>query len=318
MISENQIDDVQRATVYDNSGDKIGKAGQVYLDDATGTPSWITVNTGLFGTSESFVPLENARFDGTDRVEVAYAKSQVKDAPRVAADGHLEVSEEAELYRYYGLSEGTSTTGGADYATTTGTTTGTAGYAEGSGGEATTGTAGVGTTGTAGYEGTSVAGGVDRGVDRDRDSDRDLDRDRDRETVGHDTSGPTTDQAMTRSEEQLNVGTERVAAGRARLRKYVTTEQQTVTVPVTREEVRVEREPITEANRDAALSGPDISEEEHEVTLTEERPVVSKEAVPVERVRLDKETVTDQETVSDEVRKEQVDVDSGAETARRD
>src|SRR4051812_37183111 len=177
MISENQIDDVQRATVYDSSGDKIGKAGQVYLDDATGTPSWITVNTGLFGTSESFVPLENARFDGTDRVEVAYAKSQVKDAPRVAADGHLEVSEEAELYRYYGLSEGTSTTGGADY----GTTPGTAGYAEGSGGEATTGTEGVGTTGTtgtAGYEGTSgAAAGL--GVDRDRDSDRE------RETVGH-------------------------------------------------------------------------------------------------------------------------------------
>src|SRR3954468_4961494 len=164
MISENQIDDVQRATVYDSSGDKIGKAGQVYLDDATGTPSWITVNTGLFGTSESFVPLENARFDGSDRVDVAYSKSQVKDAPRVAADGHLEVSEEAELYRYYGLSEGTTTTGGADYGTTTetrtGTTTGTAGYAEGSGGEATTGTEGVGTTGTtgtAGYEGTSGA-----------------------------------------------------------------------------------------------------------------------------------------------------------------
>src|SRR5919107_4948404 len=130
MISENQIDDVQRATVYDRSGDKIGKAGQVYLDDATGTPTWITVNTGLFGTSESFVPLEGASFNGGDRVEVAYSKSQVKDAPRVAADGHLEVSEEAELYRYYGLSEGTTTTGGADYGTsggaryaTTGTTT---------------------------------------------------------------------------------------------------------------------------------------------------------------------------------------------------
>jgi sporulation protein YlmC with PRC-barrel domain len=129
MISENQIDDVQRATVYDNSGDKIGKAGQVYLDDATGSPSWITVNTGLFGNSESFVPLENARFDGTDRVDVAYGKSQVKDAPRVAADGHLEASEEAELYRYYGLSEGADTTGGADYGTTTGTTGG-ADYAE--------------------------------------------------------------------------------------------------------------------------------------------------------------------------------------------
>src|SRR5919107_4046783 len=126
MISDNQIDDVQRATVYDRSGDKIGKAGQVYLDDATGAPSWVTVNTGLFGTSESFVPLEGASFNGGDRVEVAYEKSQVKDAPRVAADGHLEVSEEEELYRYYGL--GGTTTGTADYSdtTTTGTTTGSA------------------------------------------------------------------------------------------------------------------------------------------------------------------------------------------------
>ena len=99
---------------------------------------------------------------------------------------------------------------------------------------------------------------------------------------GHDTSGPTTDQAMTRSEEQLKVGTEQVETGRPRLRKHVVTEQQTVTVPVSREEVRVEREPITDANRDQAVAGPDISEEEHEVVLTEERPVVRKEQIETE------------------------------------
>jgi uncharacterized protein (TIGR02271 family) len=99
-------------------------------------------------------------------------------------------------------------------------------------------------------------------------------------TVGHDTSGPTTDNAMTRSEEQLRVGTERVEAGRARLRKYITTETETRTVPVAKETVRVEREPITDANMPNAMSGPAISEEEHEVVLTEERPVVQKEAVP--------------------------------------
>lgn len=93
------------------------------------------------------------------------------------------------------------------------------------------------------------------------------------------------------------------------------TEQENVTVPVQREEVRVEREPITDANRDEALSGPDISEEEHEVTLREERPVVEKEAVPVERVRLDKQTVTDQEQVSGEVRKERIETEG--DTDRR-
>ncbi len=124
--------------------------------------------------------------------------------------------------------------------------------------------------------------------------------------MGHDTSGPNTDDAMTRSEERLHVGTENVATGRARLRKYVVTENVTQTVPVSHEEVRLEREPITDANRDAALSGADITEEEHEVTLHAERPVTQKETVPVERVRLGTETVTEQTEVSEQVRKEQI------------
>jgi uncharacterized protein (TIGR02271 family) len=131
----------------------------------------------------------------------------------------------------------------------------------------------------------------------------------DRDTVGRDVSGPTTDDAMTRSEEELQVGTQTRERGRARLRKQVTTEQQTVTVPVQREEVRVEREPISDANLDAATSGPAISEEEHEVTLHEEEPVVDKRAVPKERVRLDTETVTDERQVSEEIRKEQIEVE---------
>jgi len=127
--------------------------------------------------------------------------------------------------------------------------------------------------------------------------------------VGRDTSGPTTDDAMTRSEERLNVGTEQTETGRARLRKYVVTEDVQQTVPVSREEVRVEREPITDANAGNAMDGPAISEEEHEVVLKAERPVVEKEAVPVERVRLDKQTVTEQQQVSGEVRKEQIETD---------
>ena len=139
-----------------------------------------------------------------------------------------------------------------------------------------------------------------------------------RGTVGHDTSGPTTDNAMTRSEEHLNVGTQRVEAGRARLRKYVVTENVTQTVPVSHEEVRVEREPITDANVGNALDGPAISEEEHEVVLHAERPVVEKEAVPVERVRLDTQTVTEQQQVSEQVRKEQIEVDGDSDgTTRR-
>jgi uncharacterized protein (TIGR02271 family) len=266
MLTTDQAQQLLTAggNVVDNDGDKIGSIGQVFLDDQSGRPEWVTVKTGFFGTGESFVPLRDAEVDGHD-VRVPYDKDKVKDAPRIEdSNGHLSEQEEDTLYRYYG-------TEGADYDTS---------------------------------YGDSYAGNVTGTTDRTDD--------------GGDVSGPETDSAMTRSEERLNVGTQKVQTGRARLRKYVTTEQQTVTVPVSREEVRVEREPITDANRDAALSGPDISDEEHEVVLSEERPVVEKEAVPVERVRLDKETVTDQQQVSDEVRKEQIDVDGGTEATRRD
>ena len=113
---------------------------------------------------------------------------------------------------------------------------------------------------------------------------------------------------MTRSEEELRVGTSQRERGRVRLRKYVTTEQVQQTLPVRREKARVEREPITDANIDAATSGPEISEDEHEVILREEEPVVEKRVVPRERVRLDKDTVTDEERVAEQVRKEQIEV----------
>ncbi|MCZ2820986.1 PRC and DUF2382 domain-containing protein [Modestobacter sp. VKM Ac-2977] len=266
MITQQDITSIIGSNAVDADGDKLGKVGQVYLDDQTGSPEWATVSTGMFGTSETFVPLTDATVaDGTLRVP--YQKSKVKDAPRVDADqGHLSPEEETELYRYYGVGIATET--------------------------ARVDTARTDTVGT----------------DANRHG-----------TVGHDTSGPTTDDAMTRSEEQIRVGTQQVEAGRARLRKYVVTEDVTTTVPVSHEEVRLEREPITDANRDEALAGPAISEEEHEVVLHAERPVVAKETVPVERVRLDTETVTEQETVTDTVRKEQIesDVDGVRDTDRR-
>lgn len=117
----------------------------------------------------------------------------------------------------------------------------------------------------------------------------------------------------------MRVGTRRMAAGRVRLRKYITNETVSQTVPMEREEVRVEREPITDANVGAAMSGPELSEAEVEVTLTEEEPVVEKRVVPRERIRLDKDVVTEQETVSADLRKEQVDIEgegTGAGPAR--
>src|SRR4051794_31673819 len=134
----------------------------------------------------------------------------------------------------------------------------------------------------------------------------------DRDAVGRDVSGPTTDDAMTRSEEELRVGTTEREAGRVRLRKYVVEDEVTRTVPVRREEVRVEREPITDANVGDAMDGPAISEEEHEVVLHEEEPVAEKRAVPKERVRLGKESRTEEREVTDTVRREEIDVDDAA------
>lgn len=257
MIDSSNPNSLMGADVIDADGAKIGSVGQVYIDTDTETPTWVSVRTGLFGMSETFVPIDQAELNGTD-LRVPYTKDFVKDAPRIDVDGALENSQEDELYAYYG----------------------NAARGTGQGSDTTATGAGAG-------------------------------------TVGYDTSGPSTDTAMTRSEERLNVGTEKVQTGRARLRKYVVTHNETVTVPVSHEEVRIEREPITDANVGDPVSGPDISEEEHEVVLTEERPVVQKETVPVERVRLDKETVTENETVSGEVRKEEIEYDDGSHRTDR-
>jgi len=133
------------------------------------------------------------------------------------------------------------------------------------------------------------------------------------ERTGGQAEGPD-GEWMTRSEEQIHVGTATEQTGKVRLRKYVVTENVRQTVPVSHEEVRVEREPITEANRDAALSGPEISEAEHEVTLHEERLVVAKETVPVERVRLATDRVTEEQTVSGQIRKEHIETEGDTDT----
>ena len=92
----------QETAVVTSDGDRLGQVHQVYTSDASGDPAWVTVNTGRFGSQESFVPLSDATFDGDD-VRVAVTRDAVHDAPRVDAGGHLSVAEEDDLYRYYGI-----------------------------------------------------------------------------------------------------------------------------------------------------------------------------------------------------------------------
>ncbi|MCW3038811.1 MAG: hypothetical protein JWM31_716 [Solirubrobacterales bacterium] len=249
------INDVSAWTgrdVVGPDGEKIGSLDHLYVDRETGEPTFVAVKTGLFGMSDSLVPVQDAVPTG-DTIRVGYDKAKVKDAPNVKADGELSESEETQLYEYYGIGS------------------------------------------YSGYEGPDHANLAGNAYDGG--------------TVGRDTSGPETDQAMTRSEEELRVGTTRQQAGKARLRKYVVTENVTQTVPVQREEVVVEREPITNANVGAATDGPAISSEEHEVTLHEEQVITDKTVVPKERVRMDVETHTDQVQVDEEVRKERIEAE---------
>jgi len=265
-------------TLYAKNEEKIGTIGQVYLDDASGAPEFFTVATGFFGTSESFVPVASAELQG-DRVVVPYSKDQVKDAPNIdVAGGHLPQDEEDRLYEHYALGSA-GTAGTAERDTTAGAPADTSGSVS-----ATEINSSPETT-------PGITPGVTPG------------------TTGHDTSGPTTDEAMTRSEEKLVGGTRTEEAGRVRLRKYVTTETESVEVPVTRERAYIEREPVTGGNVDEATDGPTISEEEHEVVLHEEHAEASTVAEPVERVRLGTETVEGSETVTEEVRKEHIETE---------
>jgi len=169
-------------TLLDRDGGRIGTIDAIYLDDRTGQPEWALVNTGLFGTKSSFVPLAQA-FQSDNDVLVTYDKQLVKDAPRVDPDQHLSEAEERQLWQHYGL----------DYDT------------------------------------------VDRSVATGEDATS-------RTKVGRETSGPTTDDALTRSDDELRVGTTQRERGRVRLRKYVTTEQVEQAVPVRWERVRVAEE----------------------------------------------------------------------------
>jgi uncharacterized protein (TIGR02271 family) len=286
--------------VYDTEGNKVGTAGTIYQSDVTGAPEWITVKTGLFGTKESFVPLNGAEADDKG-LHLTVHKDQIKDAPRMEEDGHLSDAETAELYRHYGLRPGAAlksrqpgtardavpaprTDAGRDAARRT--------------------PAGMNREMAAGPAPTPVG----------RDAAASFQARADRQAGVPSDSGDASGQSMLRSEERLHAGTETVETGRVRLRKYIVTSQERITVPIRREEVHITREPVKpgEARTDAT-----IGEEEREIVLHEERPVVTKETVPVERISLDTETVQENREVSDTVRHEEVEIDDGTKRPRR-
>jgi uncharacterized protein (TIGR02271 family) len=279
VLNDRELSSAIGSTAYDPAGDKIGTVEHFFVDDRTGAPTWVAVTTGLFGTRHSVVPAHDASFaDGGLRVNVA--RDAVRSAPHVPDTGRLDPAVESDLRRHYGL--------------------------ESTGAEPP----------TQPIEPTAapVAPPVPTG----------------RHAAHDEPPGPVAvpdaqvaaahqepaDGGMVRSEERLRVRTEQVAARRVRLVKYVVTEEVQVTVPLRREEVRIEElplegspEPLGEEETLVAQGHAPAAGLPDEIVLHAERPVVSVEVVPVERVRLRIEEVAGQEHVSDRVQREQIIVD---------
>jgi uncharacterized protein (TIGR02271 family) len=270
VLSEREVTAAVGTTAYGVDGDKLGTVEHFFLDDRTGAPTWVTVSTGLFGTRHSIVPAVDATFaDGGLRIPVT--AEAVKAAPHLAGD-HLDPGEEEELRRHYGVA-------GA-----------------------------LPPVPPPAPSPTAVA------------SDATVEVPAAAPLPPPDATGrhraDAADGAMTRSEEQLRVGTESVATTRARLVKYVVTEEVQITVPIRREEIRVEQVPLDADDADWAGESLDVPTGSatsaglpDEIVLHTERPVVSVEVVPVERVRLRTELVQGQETVTGQVQREQIVVD---------
>lgn len=328
--------DLNGLTVIDGEGHKVGSVQRVYKDDVSGAPEWVTVRTGLFGTKETFVPLADAHRE-EDKLRVPYTKERIKDAPRVDAESHLDAAEEKDLYRYYGRGRPASGTagGGRDTGTASGGPRDTAGGQNAGMAGAGAG-AGMGAGGMAmsrGREG-GESGMKDKGSE---DETRAMDTGKDtgkmsgseswqgsesgrRATGATGTGGPRgmADREMTLSEERVDIATEEYESGHARLSKHVVTEEVTQSVPVSHEEVHMTRERLSDEERRAepGRRAPSIEDGQVEITLHEERPVVRKEAVPVERIRLETERVTEQQEVSTEIRKEEAEFDDGMSERR--
>jgi uncharacterized protein (TIGR02271 family) len=236
-MSRVRLDEMRGQSVYDSSGEKIGKVEEIYYDQETRVPEWVGIGTGFFGTKRVLVPVKGAHvYD--DGLMVGYSKDQVKDSPDVDGE-EISPQSEADLAAYYGL-----------------------GYSKE-------------------RSQTGLTGGGPRSG-----------------AMGED------EQRVTRAEEELQVGTRPVEAGKARLRKWVETEPVALDVELRREVARVTRERI-----DQPVGEHDFGEEEVEMPLHAERPVVQKQAVAKERVGLEKDVERETQTVEDEVRKERVEIE---------
>ncbi|WP_053617619.1 PRC and DUF2382 domain-containing protein [Nocardiopsis sp. NRRL B-16309] len=269
--------------VLDDQGQNIGKIKQVFLDERTNEPTWVSVHTGLFGLKETLVPLKGSRHVEDD-IQVPYDKTTVKDAPNVEGGHNLTDEEKAVISDYFARHGSVPRQAGGEADRMTGT--------------AATPREGMADEGPAmDAEMTGEGSAMRAGMAGER----------------GDWAGTAEDEEvrMVRHEEEVDIGVERRESGQARIHKSVESERFDETVPLHHEEIQVERRPITDPSQVEDTEG--MAEDEERFVLHEERPVVSKREVPVEEVRVRKQEVAHDEHVEGERRRERIEMDDGDE-----
>jgi uncharacterized protein (TIGR02271 family) len=267
-------------TVYDQDYEKIGKVDDLFVDE-NDSPEYIGVKMGFLGTRSTLIPFQMARVnDERQIIEVAAEKERVKNSPTFDDDREITPDFENEVYSYYGLEPAYATNGRGAYGDY---------YGEETEGSTSPGMA-MGDTETGEF------------------------REHDRESEGLSQPGSDLEDEdelrVQRTEEELRAGTREREAGSLKVRKRVRTDREQIEVPTRHEEVTVERVPV-----EGEASGTEIGDDEVSVPVTEEEVVVEKRPVAKEEVRVRKDVVEDTETVEEDVRREEVDVED--ETERR-
>lgn len=293
-------DQLVGAPVTDSDGLAVGTVEQVFRDDVDGTPSWARIRSskGLH-----FVPLTGSNLTSSGGLSVPFDAQKILSEPDISVDRHMSVDQEEELRRYFGVSVPAQAPPGDDEITK-----GKAQEAET--GTAETGVPGAGQPGQAETMRQAQPGLVDQPglLDQPGTADQTSTTQPD---LGIRTGEPSDSEAgaqwLTRSEERFVVELEPAETGRVKLHKYVDTESVQETISVYHEEYEIERIPVSAD--DQQPSG-DIAEGEQEIILHEARPVVSKETVPVERIRLSVRKVEEPKTITGEIRKERIEIDS--------
>jgi uncharacterized protein (TIGR02271 family) len=273
-------------TVVDEGGSKIGKVDDLFLDESD-QPEYFGVKMGFLGTSSTLIPADIATINNEQGfIEVSQPKSTVQDGPAFDDDREITPEYENEVRSYYGLGPIESSGSYGDY-------------------EETNGHSGAGTTDS------TTAGTVGSGMSM-GDTETGEFREHDRNQEGLSQPGSDLEDEdelrVQRSEEELRAGTREREAGAMKVRKRVRTDREQIEVPTKHEEVTVERVPVEGEATEAQ-----IGEDEVTVPVTEEEVVVDKRAVAKEEIRLRKDVVEDTETVEEDVRREEVEVEDATE-----